>query len=77
MFVTMPKDHPRNTGVSLPDGRDVQPGDTVEVDDAYGAGLIDQGWKEASKTAAAKAAKEAAEADTTTDAPAGADTEEP
>lgn len=76
--VTMPKSHPSTDGVSFPDGREVRPGESIEVDVALAASLIAQGWQPAEPTAAKKAAakkKAAAPADET--APTGADTKEP
>lgn len=52
--VTMPKDHPATEGVTLSDGQEVKPGQTVEVSDALADALADQGW---TKHAAKKAAK--------------------
>lgn len=54
--VTMPKDHPATEGVTLSDGQEVKPGQTVEVSDALADALADQGW---TKPAAKKAAKNA------------------
>lgn len=55
MFVTAPKSL-SFPAVQIATGATVAPGETVEVPDEVGVSLIDQGWTEATKTAAKKAA---------------------
>lgn len=66
--VTMPKDHPYTGGVTLPDGQEVTPGKSVDVDEALAASLEDQGWTVAeaktTKTTPVKGTKTAPAADT-------------
>ncbi len=66
--VTMPKSHPAAGGVTIADGQEVKPGETVEVSEELAAALVDQGWTEPKPKAKAKA--------TTTDAAEAADTKE-
>ena len=73
MFVTAPKDL-SFPSVQIATGADVAAGETVDVPDEIGSQLIDQGWSEATKTAAKKAKTEAEPAETP--APDGADTKE-